>query len=200
MELDYHELLLAEMLQEEGSSRLPAYVRALRMDPCLWSPGLAPLWTHCGLVAAPGEWAHCQVYSPPEWSKHLFTACLWTHGRCLLSSLIVRPSLALLFCAFHPPLFTSFSETSGVFQRWNPEKWGNLGEKAHPLYLASIFLSCRAQPFVAHSTTTKKWTNLKNNVRTSMENFPSTLSPLAFTCFLSLHSFTSLMHKSLPCS
>lgn len=178
-------------VKRKGTWDCHASIRVLRTDPCPWSSGLCPLWPR-GLAAALGEQTHCQVYSYPGQREHLCTASF--------PVLTVRPSSARLCCALCLPLFTAFwvlRPFPKVRSREVGEPWWG---KAHSLYLASISLSCRAQPFMAFSTTPKKWTDLRSDdVRTSRENLPSALSPIAFICpFLAFLAWPHHNNRSSP--
>lgn len=91
--------------------------------------------------------------------------CLWAGeqmGGGSVPVLIVRPFIPPLLCPPSSCLYCILRDVLGVFQKWNLDKWGKpWWKKANSLYLASFFLSCRAQQFMASSTTHKNWQYLK---------------------------------------
>lgn len=113
--------------------------------------------------------------------------------QALLSPPLLCPPPSPLYCILRPEAFSK-----GEIQRGG----GTLVGKAHPLYVVSVSLSCRAQPFMASSTTPtpKMWTDLRSDdIRTSRANFPPALSPLAFTCVCPAFSaWPHCNHRSSP--
>lgn len=137
-------------------------------NPWLWSQGFSPLWP--GWQAA----SSCSCSSPrragslwrPPGQDGVLICAQPTFGQGeqmgggSFPVLIVKPFfIPPLLCLPSPPLYCIFRDLLGVFQRWILERWGKpLWRKANSLYLASFFLSCRAQQFMASSTALKKWT------------------------------------------
>lgn len=172
MELDHYEHPTAEKLQEEGERQ--RLCCALQRGP---GNGILDYDHKVFLLSGqagrqPASSCSCSspgragsLWRPPGQDGVLICAQpTFGQGEQMgggsLPVLIVRPFfIPPLLCLPSPPLYCILRDLLGVFQRWNPERWGNpLWRKANSLYLASFFLSCRAQQFMASSTALKKWT------------------------------------------
>lgn len=141
-------------------------------------------------------------YIPPRTERVSVHSMSWASGthvlsssdcQALLSPPLLCPLPSPLYCILRPEAFSK-----GEIQR----DGGTLVGKSPPSLCCVYLLSCRAQPFMASSATPtpKVWTDLRSDdIRTSRANFPSALSPLAFTCVCPAFSaWPHRNHRSSP--